>query len=29
VLIHTRHAGVDHAGLAVHPTVLDTTYRRA
>jgi len=29
VLIHTRHAGVDHAWLAVHPTVLDTTYRRA
>ena len=28
VLIHTRHADVDHDWLAVHPTVLDTTYRR-
>ena len=27
VLIHTRHAGQDHDWLAVHPTVLDTTYR--
>ena len=27
VLIHTRHAGVDHGWLAMHPTVLDTTYR--
>ena len=27
VLVHTRHADVDHAWLAAHPTVLDTTYR--
>ena len=27
VLIHTRHAEADHDWLAVHPTVLDTTYR--
>ena len=27
VLIHTRHAGVDHGWLAMHPTVLDTRYR--
>jgi UDP-N-acetyl-D-glucosamine dehydrogenase len=27
VLIHTRHANVDHDWLAVHPVVLDTTYR--
>ena len=27
VLIHPRHTEVDHNGLAVHPTVLDTTYR--
>lgn len=27
VLIHTRHADVDHDWLASHPTVLDTTHR--
>jgi UDP-N-acetyl-D-glucosamine dehydrogenase len=27
VLIHTRHADVDYDWLALHPTVLDTTYR--
>jgi UDP-N-acetyl-D-glucosamine dehydrogenase len=27
VLIHTRHAEADHDWLAMHPTVLDTTYR--
>jgi len=28
VLIYTRHAGVDDAWIATHPTVLDTTYRQ-
>ena len=27
VLVHTRHADVDHDWLISHPTVLDTTYR--
>ena len=29
VLIHTRHADVDYDWMALHPTVLDTTYRTA